>query len=217
MLNKPATTDYPIHPLLRDRWSPRAFVARPIPGDDVLRLLEAARWSPSSANEQPWCFIVVPHAEADAFARAVSTLNANNALWAQHVPLLMLAVAQLNRANGMPNRTALYDLGQAVAHLSIQAAALDLWVHQMGGFDQAQARESFSIPEGYEPVTWIAIGERGDHETLPDALRQREQAPRMRKPLSAFVFGGEWGRPASLLDEGRVEAVLSEVDQRRDA
>jgi nitroreductase len=199
MLNKSAVTDHLIHPLLRDRWSPRAFDSRPIPRDDLLRMLEAARWSPSSLNEQPWRFVVVPHAEADTFERAVSSLNAGNILWAKHVPLLLLAAAKLNRDNGEHNRTALYDLGQAVAHLSFQAAALGLWVHQMGGFDQDQVRALFSIPDGYEPVTWLAIGERGDHNTLPDALRQRELVPRTRNPLTTFVFGGRWGRLAPVL------------------
>jgi len=199
MLNKSAVTDHPIHPLLCDRWSPRAFDSRPIPRDDLLRMLEAARWSPSSLNEQPWRFIVVPHAEADTFERAVASLNAGNILWAKHVPLLLLAAAKLNRDNGEHNRTAIYDLGQAVAHLSFQAAALGLWVHQIGGFDQNQARALFSIPVGYEPVTWIAIGERGDHNALPDALRQRELVLRMRNPLTTFVFGGRWGRLAPIL------------------
>jgi nitroreductase len=199
MHNKSATTGYPIHPLLRERWSPRAFAARPVPHDDVLRLLEAARWAPSSGNGQPWRFVLAPQADPDAFGRALESLNAGNVVWAQHAPLLILAAAQMRREDGAPNRTALYDLGQAVAHLSVQATALGLWIHQIGGFDQPQARELFAIPEGYEPVTWIAIGELGDYETLPEPLRERERAPRARQPLEAFVFGGGWGRPAPLL------------------
>jgi nitroreductase len=201
MLEKPATVDYTIHPLLRGRWSPRAFDPAPLPREQVLSLLEAARWSPSSNNGQPWSFVVIPRTDQDAFDRAVSSLNESNVVWAQHAPLLILAVARLNRDNGAPNRTALYDLGQAVAHLSVQAAASGLWVHQMGGFSQDRARELFAVPEGYEPVTFIAIGRQGDPVLLPENLREREQAPRTRKPLDAFAFGGEWGQPSPLLAE----------------
>lgn len=88
MLYKSATTDHPIHPLLRDRWSPRAFAPRLVPHDHVLRLLEVARWSPSSANSQPWRFVLVPRADVDAFGRALQTLHPANVLWAQHAPLL---------------------------------------------------------------------------------------------------------------------------------
>jgi nitroreductase len=123
MLHKPAMANYPIHPLLRDRWSPRAFDSRPVPHEQVLRLLEAARWSPSSGNGQPWYFVVVPHADMQAFERAIGSLNMGNIVWAQHAPLLLLAIAQVRADDGTPNRTALYDLGQAVAHLNIQATA----------------------------------------------------------------------------------------------
>src|SRR6476469_2675001 len=97
MHNKSATTGYPIHPLLRDRWSLRAFAGRAVPHEQVLRLLEAARWSPSSGNAQPWRFVVVPHADAIAFGRALQSLNADNVVWAQHTPLLFLAAAQMQR------------------------------------------------------------------------------------------------------------------------
>ncbi len=153
----------------------------------------------SSVNGQPWHFVLVPRADSGPFGRVLQSLHAGNVVWARHPPLLLLAAAQMRWDDGAPNRTALYDLGQAVAHLSVQAAALWLWVHQIGGFDHRQAREAFVIPEGYDPVTWIAIGEMGDHETLPEPLHEREQAPRTRQPLVVFVFGDVWGSPAPLL------------------
>lgn len=197
---KPAATNFDIHPLLRNRWSPRAFSPEPVPASAVLGLLEAARWSPSAVNEQPWGFIVIPREDREAFANAVEALAEGNRVWAQHVPLLIIAVARLVRErDGQPNPVALYDLGQAVAHLSVQAAAEDLWVHQMGGFSAERARELFAIPENHVPITFIAIGELGDPESLPDTLRERELAPRARKPLSAIAFGGRWGQPSELI------------------
>jgi nitroreductase len=195
VLEKPAPAAHPIHDLLRDRWSPRAFDPQPIPAGDLLSLLEAARWSPSSANQQPWSFVVIPRTDEDAFARALACLNENNVLWAANAPLLLLTVAKLTRDNGAPNRTALYDVGQAVAHLTIQATALGLKTHQMGGFSQERARELFAVPDGYEPVTFIAAGRQGDHMLLPAEQRSREEAPRTRKPLADFVFDGCWGKP----------------------
>jgi nitroreductase len=200
MLEKPAATSYALHPLLRERWSPRSFDLQPVPREQILTVMEAARWSPSGGNGQPWSFVVIPRADQGSFERAISCLNEGNVVWAQHAPLLILTVAQVLRENGAPNRTALYDLGQAVAHLSVQATALGLWVHQMAGFSQDRARELFAVPDGYEPVTFIALGQQGDHATLPETLREREQAPRTRKPIEAFVFGEAWGQPSPLLD-----------------
>ena len=204
MLMKPATTDQPIHPLLRDRWSPRAFDEVAIPAEQVLGMLEAARWSPSGGNVQPWSFIVAPREDQATFDALLSTLHESNQVWAQHAPLLILTVARLTRDNGAPNAYALYDLGQAAAHLSVQAAALGLVAHQMAGFDQERARAAFAIPAEYAPVTVIAIGHIGDHTALPEALREREQAPRTRKPLDTIAFGGTWGQPIALLPERAV-------------
>lgn len=201
MLEPIAATSHDIHPLLRGRWSPRAFSSQPIPDADVLSLIEAARWTPSAVNEQPWNFIVIPREDAATFELALSCLAEGNVVWAQHVPLLILSVARLVRTrDGSPNGSALYDLGQAVAHLTVQAAALGLLVHQMGGFSAELAREVFAIPEDHAPVTFVAVGYQGDPERLPESLRERERAPRQRKPLESFVFGGGWGQPSPLLD-----------------
>jgi nitroreductase len=206
MITKPATTDQPIHALLRDRWSPRAFDSRPIPEDQVLSLLEAARWSPSGGNGQPWSFIVVPRDDAATFERLTGTLNEGNLVWAQNAPLLIVAVARTVRDNGAPNAYALYDLGQAVAHLSVQASALGLSVHQMGGFSQDAVRDAFGIPADHTPATVIAVGWLGDHDALPEGLREREQAPRTRKPLESFVYGAHWGEPAAVVDHHAISA-----------
>lgn len=199
-LEKSAATSYAIDPLLRERWSPRAFSPEPLAAEQVLSLFEAARWSPSAMNEQPWGFIVAPREDAALFAQAVECLAEGNRVWAQHAPLLVVAVARLVRQrDGAPNGVALYDLGQSVAHLTVQAASLGWLVHQMGGFSADAARAAFGIPADHAPVTFIAVGRMGDPGALPEALRARELAERQRKPLSELVFGEHWGQPSALL------------------
>lgn len=199
-LRKPAATEAELHELIRDRWSPRAFSDQAVPAPAIRSFLEAARWAPSSMNAQPWSFIVAGRvSEPEAHERVLATLAPANAAWARRAPLLVIAVARLNHANGAPNRHALYDTGQAVAQLTMQATADGLSVHQMGGFSVAAATERFRIPDGYEPVAVLAIGYRDDPGVLAPELRERELAPRSRKPLREFVHAGEWNRP---LDEG---------------
>ncbi len=187
-----------VHELIRERWSPRAFADRPV-ADEVLRsLLEAARWAPSSLNEQPWSFIVAPRGDGPAYERLLSTLAEGNARWARRAPVLILSVAKQNfDRNGNPNRHAFHDLGLAVANLVFQATALGLGVHQMAGFDAEKARGLFEIPPGHEPCAVIALGYLGTPESLPEPLRARERAPRRRKPLEEFVFRGRWGEVSS--------------------
>lgn len=194
-MHKPAQTNYPIVDLLKNRWSPRAFSKRPVETETLLSLFEAARWSPSSSNTQPWFFIVVSPQSPDRFAKLLGTLGERNQQWAKDAPVLVLTIALRDRAPGKPNLWAGYDLGQSVAHLSIQASALGLSVHQMGGFDRLKAAEAFELPDGYEPMTVIAIGYAGDPAALPEDLRESEVAPRTRKPLSEFVFDGGWEEP----------------------
>ncbi len=198
-LNKTAVTQYPIHPLLAERWSPRAFSDRPIPADVQGSLLEAARWAPSSSNEQPWRFILVQRKDEVAHSRIVETLSSNNRIWASRAPLLIVGVASMLRSSsGRPNGHAWYDLGQSVAHLSIQATAAGLYLHQMGGFDKEQARVALEIPENYEPAVVIAVGYLGDVSELPEDLQARERNPRSRRPLPESVFNGKWGEAADI-------------------
>ena len=198
-LNKTAVTQYPIHPLLAERWSPRAFSDRPIPADVQGSLLEAARWAPSSSNEQPWRFILVQRKDEVAHSRIVETLSSNNRIWASRAPLLIVGVASMLRSSsGRPNGHAWYDLGQSVAHLSIQATAAGLYLHQMGGFDKEQARVALEIPENYEPAGVIAVGYLGDVSELPEDLQARERNPRSRRPLPESVFNGKWGEAADI-------------------
>ena len=192
-MEKPANTDHPIHELLHRRWSPLAFDERPVPKEMLYRLFEAARWAASSYNEQPWVYILGIKAEdPEQFETLASVLLPGNA-WAKNAPVLALSVAKNTFTHsGAPNRVAVHDVGAASASLVFEATLLGLAVHQMAGFDVAQAREQFGIPEGYEPVAMLAIGFPGDPEKLDEGLKKREYGERKRKPVSDFVFTGKW-------------------------
>ncbi len=183
-----------MHELLEKRWSPVAFSPRAVESSKLRSVLEAARWAPSSFNEQPWVYLVATKDDPENFQKLLGCLLEGNRVWAQHAPVLMLSVAKLKfDLNGKPNRHALHDVGAASANLTFQATALGLYVHQMAGYDAEKARREFAIPEGYEPGAAIALGYMGDDANLPEKLRGRNAAQRKRKALSEFVFRGKWG------------------------
>ena len=199
-MHKPAPAHFPIHDLIRDRWSPRAFAAKPIDPAVLASLFEAARWAPSSSNEQPWAFLVATKDDPENFAKTLSVLVEFNASWAKEAAALVLAVSSLKfHANGTPNRNAFYDTGAATALLSVEATHRGLAVHQMAGFDPAKAKQVFEIPEDWEPIAAMAIGYPGDPDALSEKLRDREIAPRTRKPLSEFVMSGRWGHTSAIV------------------
>jgi nitroreductase len=140
-MQKPAETNHTIHALLQERWSPRAYAPRPIEEEKLLSVLEAARWSPSGGNQQPWSFVVVTRDDAEVHKGLIEAMTGRNPAWADKAPMLLVAVARLNLERPEGNRFAFYDVGQAVAHMSIQAHALGLHVHQMAGFDTAKVRQ----------------------------------------------------------------------------
>lgn len=188
---------HPIHEVLHRRWSPRAFADRPVEREKLLSVFEAARWTASSNNEQPWHFIVATRDEPEEFGRLLACLVERNQSWAKAAPVLMIgAVSTAFARNGVANKHAWYDLGQAVANLTAQATALGLYLHQMAGFSPEKARSTYVIPASAEPVVVIALGYPGDPSTLPDDLRQRELTPTARKPLGQFVYASRWGEPA---------------------
>jgi len=162
-------------------------------------VLEAARWAPSSRNEQPWAYIVATREDAKGFEDMLGVLMTMNREWAQKASVLVLALGHTVLSKDVtPNRLGLYDLGQATMSLVLQATSLGLASHQMGGFDVQAARERFHVPTGWDPVSFVALGYPGTTENLPEALRERETALRHRKPLKEFVFSGTWGHPASI-------------------
>jgi nitroreductase len=197
--HKLAAPDHPVQELILKRWSPYAFADRPVAAEDLRSLFEAARWSASSYNEQPWRYIVATKEEPAEFDRLLSCLVDGNQAWARGAPVLALGCTVLTFAlNGKPNAAAVHDLGLASASLTLEATARGLFVHQMIGIVPDRARELYRIPEGIEPKTGLAIGYAADPDTLPEKLRGRDLAPRTRRPLAEFVFGGQWGTPSTL-------------------
>ncbi|MBI3799967.1 MAG: nitroreductase family protein [Deltaproteobacteria bacterium] len=189
-----AATDHPVQELIAARWSPYSFAARAVAAEDLRSLFEAARWAPSSYNEQPWRYIVARQEQTADFQRLLSCLIDLNQVWAKAAPVLALGIARLRFShNEQPNRAAIHDLGLANGYLVLEATARGLAVHQMIGILPDKAREIYEIPEGYEPMVGLAIGYTGDPQALPEELAKRDLLRRPRKPLRDFVFDGKWG------------------------
>lgn len=186
-----------VHETILRRWSPRAFIDRPVSAADMENLFEAARWAASSFNEQPWRFIVGRKGDA-TYEKIFKSLVPLNQAWANTAPVLMLSVGKKTfTQNGKPNHYALHDTGAATAYLALQATSMGFHIHSMGGFDREKIRAAFGIPEDYEIGAVTAIGYFGNVETLPDSLKAAETSARNRKPLSEFVFS-EWNKAAEL-------------------
>ncbi|HTI13705.1 MAG TPA: nitroreductase family protein [Dictyobacter sp.] len=191
---KPAVTDHPVHDLIRERWSPRAFSDLPVEHAKLQSLFEAARWAPSAGNQQPWYFLLATRENSEAHTRFANILFERNTLWAQHAPVLILTVVKLYERAGL-EQTSYFDVGMAVGNLLMQAVDFGLMTHQMSGLDREKAVAELNIPEGFVPHTMIAIGYPGAPDKLPDDLRERETFPRERKTLQEFVFAETWQQP----------------------
>lgn len=194
-MEKPAPVAHPILDALARRWSARAIdPARPLARETLLSLLEAARWAPSSSNEQPWRFLVFDESVPELRQKAREILTGNNKLWAVNAPVLLLTVASETFArNGKPNRHAQHDVGAASENLLVEAVARGLVAHPMAGYEEDKAKSLFAIPDGWTSLAMIAIGHAAPPDTLPDPLREREAQPRVRKPVSEIAFAGTWG------------------------
>lgn len=197
-MDKPAATSVPLAPVIQQRWSPVAFSSKPISQATLAALFEAARWAPSSYNEQPWGFCVATQDQPTEFQALLGCLMEANQVWAKHAYCLVLSCAQLSYArNQKPNRHAGHDVGLATQNLLLQATAAGLVCHPMGGFDVDKARTTLSIPATHEPMAAIAIGYPAeDLKLFSDDLQQRDLGARVRKPLTDMVFTGKWGKYA---------------------
>jgi nitroreductase len=190
---KVASVEYPVIDLIKNRWSPRAFSSSPIEEEKIMSLIEAARWAPSCFNEQPWNFILFKKENQEAYKNIIDIISFKNQLWAKAAPLIILSVAKINfKHSGEINKHALHDVGAAVSNLTMQANSMGLYVHQMAGFNTDKAKELFNIPEGYEPVTAIAVGYYGNKDDLPEEFIKSEIAERNRKSAAEFTFEGKW-------------------------
>lgn len=196
--NKLASTSAPIHDVLARRWSGRAFERdKPVAPEQLRALLEAARWAPSCYNDQPWRYVVWDRIRNEqSWQQAFACLGEWNRNWVKNAPLLLLAVADSEFSKtGKMNRWGPYDTGAAGALFCVQAAALGLMAHQMGGFDAPRIHRMLAIPERYTCMAMIAVGHPAAADILDEELRTQELAPRERRPIEAFCFDGEWGVP----------------------
>lgn len=176
-----------IHDLIKKRYSTVLFSSTPVEKKKIDLLLEAARWAPSAFNEQPWRFIIGIKDKDDKYKKLLDCLNEANQYWAKYAPVLILVIAKKSLSrNSKPNRTFFYDTGMAVGNLLVQATALDLLVHQMGGYDMDIVRSEFNIPEDFEPVVIMAVGYKGKTDDFPDDLQLREKKARIRKHADDF-------------------------------
>jgi len=187
--------EHKTHGLFQKRWSPRAFDAnQPVSQQDLHSCLEAARWAPSCFGAEPWRFIVC-HKEnnQEAWAKLLACLAPKNQEWAQFAPvLLMVCTHQVFEHNGRDNNWAEYDAGAASVSLCLQATALGLVTHQMGGFDAEVVRDSFAVPKDFKPMAAMALGYQGDVNQLDKDFQSIEVTHRTRKPLAELVFDGAW-------------------------
>jgi len=180
-------TSVPLADVLADRWSPCALDPEHVVGrDDVVALLEAARWAPSADNAQPRRFVAARRGTR-TFVTICGALSATNRAWAHRASLLVVAAAETSR-DGQSLRFAEYDLGQSVAHLTVEAGYRGLYVRQMAGFDRQALGEAFMLPAGLVPLTVVAVGRHGDPDTLPEDIRGRETGPRVRRDLDEVAL-----------------------------
>ena len=188
MITKTANTDHPINELIAKRWSARAFSTRPIEKSKMSSILEAARWAPSSRNEQPWRYIVLTNENPEKLKKAQSVLKDINE-YAKRAPILICATARKTYSdNKNYNRLHFHDLGAANENMFLEAFNRGLIMHEMGGFHVQKARQVFNIPEEFEIGIMIAIGYQDTYDVLPESLVKKASIPRERKSLSEIVF-----------------------------
>ena len=188
LMNVQTSFAYPVLEEIRDRRSIRAFDVKPVEQEKIHSLFEAARWAPSSANEQPWTNIYATKDQHELWGKLLEPLNDSNKIWVKDAPLLVLSVVRKNFAkHGKLNAFAKYDLGAANAFLALQAVSLGLQAHQMAGYNADKLSANVNLPEEYELGSVIAIGYPGNPGDLPENLKVRELAERQRVPQKQFV------------------------------
>lgn len=192
-LSKFRKADHEIEPLFVRRWSPRAMTGEAVTKKEMARLLEAARWAPSSYNEQPWRFLYA-HRDTSAWETYFDLLVPGNQAWCDRAGVLIVIVTKTTfTQNAKPNPVCVFDAGSAWENLALQGASMGLVVHGMAGFDQDKARRELGIPEEFDVCAMVAIGRPGDPDDLPENLREMDKNPSGRKPIGEIAFEGKWG------------------------
>ncbi len=195
MTSKIAKTQVPVHDIIARRWSPRAFDAgKPVTREQLISMLEAARWAPSCFGDEPWRYLVWDkNSNLAAWQRAFDCLGEFNQQWVKNAPILMLATASSSfRHNGKPNAWHMYDTGASSENICLQATSLGLFAHQMGGFDADKIRQEFDIPKEFACLAMIAVGYQTTPDVLPKDLEEKEVADRTRRPLEECFFENSW-------------------------
>ena len=193
LISKIANTGFPIHNLIAKRWSARAFSTKTVEKSKLLSILEAARWAPSSRNEQPWRYIVFTDENPEKLNIARSVLlEINN--YAKRAPILICALTKKYYSdNGIYNKLHFHDLGAANENMFLESFNQGLIMHEMGGFDRDKARKVFNVPDEYEIGIMVAIGYQDSHDILPKRHKEKAFSPRERKSLSEIAFLEELG------------------------
>ncbi|MTI86368.1 MAG: nitroreductase family protein [Balneolaceae bacterium] len=191
--HKKADTEYPVHEIIKQRWSPRSFSEQEVRSETLKQLFDAARWAPSSFNEQPWRFIYARRQDPEGYGKLVQCMGEYNQKWASEAPVLILTVVKENFSkNNKPNRVAEYDVGAAMSYFTFEATRHNLYVHQMAGVKLDRARKIFDIPKGYKPWTMAAVGYKGDPDDIPEDFEDAEKKKRSRKEIDEIAFKGSW-------------------------
>ena len=193
-MSKEANTHYPVHELIRKRWSPRSFTDQPISHPLLMQLFEAASWSFSASNTQPWNYVYAHREDTEAFDKLFDCLTGGNRAWANKAAVIIMAVAKTKTDDGKPLHWAYHDLGAANMCLMLEATANGIVGHPMAGFDAAKAKADFNLPDGYEPLVFMALGYLNSPDALVEPFKTRETNPRTRKPINDFVFQNEWNQ-----------------------
>jgi nitroreductase len=196
-VSKKAPTNLEVHPLIANRWSPRALDATAeISSTDLHLILEAGRLAPSAFNEQPWRYFVGKRGD-EVFNQILNGLGEFNQMWAKNASALLLVTGTKQRPNGDPHPSYQYDLGLTVSQATFQAHHLGYVTHQMTGFSHDAMCKTFDLTT-LEPVVVIAIGKQGDLSILPEQMAAREQAATTRKELSEILIKGSLQSPINL-------------------
>ncbi len=199
-MNKEAITNIDLLKVIKKRWSPRAFSERPVEKEKLIEIFEAARWSASGYNEQPWRFIVGIKGTGTTWQKIYNSLMEANQLWCYRTPVLVLLIGKKTFSHdNSVNHWYQYDVGQAAAYISMQAIKNELYAHQLGGLNTKEAAKSFDIPDDYEVFTAMAIGYLDSPDVLADNLKEMELKSRTRKKLDEIVFSDKWNSKSEIL------------------
>jgi nitroreductase len=183
--------------IIQERWSPYSFSSNPVEEYKLKAMMEAAGYAPSSNNEQPWMFVYTTQQTRDVFDDYLGFLVDSNKVWVKYAYAIIISLARTKSSfNGQPNRYAFHDTGMAVANLLLQALAMDVYVHQMGGFSVGKVKEYFKLNDDIEPVAMMAVGYMGDGVSLTPELLKRDEKRRPRKSVHEFAFKNSLSDPA---------------------